>query len=82
MEVLFFIQRSYFCQIITKTMSAHTIEKHDIQSSSSHVDNLISSLPIGNCNTSITVYVQEYVCYNLYLAICDLVSSAQDIILN
>ena len=55
MAFLFFHQRSYFDQIITKTMFDETIKKHDIRSSSSFVYNLISSLPIGNFNSPITI---------------------------
>ena len=55
MAFLFFHQRPYFDQIMINTMQTDTIEKYDIRSLSSYLDNLISSLPIGNCNSSITV---------------------------
>ena len=53
MAFLLFHQRYYFDQCIANTMKADTIEKHDIRSSSSHVDNLIFSQPIGNYNSPI-----------------------------
>ena len=73
MAFLFFHERTYFEQIITKTMQSDTIENHDIRSSSSELYNLISCQPIGNCNNPIiALRSRMHVLCNLCLTICNL----------